>query len=574
MSSVDEVGDENESEDGRDDQMMRQYAKKLKLKNADKITAAFKNDGLDFLLDVTKSVGVKSSESKSDTAESSSGSSDEDDVGGTDDGGESYFSGEEIGDMDDENMMLSGASASDGDETDDQSIMDQSEMESEQDNYSETDHGVDNNIADSGDDDQPASDAEQPGTKVELCVAAQDTTEKTVYVPPHLRQRPQSKSETYIRLKRQTQGHINRLTENNIETVFRAIEALYQSNPRHDVTEILTELVLNLVCDQANLLESFVIVYACLLSLIYNLIGSDVGATIVQSLVESLDTAYREYSSSKVIASDLSVLSSKKSTNLTALLCHLYNFQVVSQVLLYDLADMFADNLTELDVELLLKIIRSCGPRMRSDDPARLKNIIVLLQEKSTLSNGGSDQLTIRHKFMLEQIYDLKNNKSQKHLAREVADKTDSLKKLLRNMMRQYGNQGHEALRCSLDDIRSVHQKGKWWVVGAAWVGRQSGQQHEPLSSVTERADNELLAMARRLNINTDVRRSIFVILMSSEDYADAFEKLLKLGLRDSQEREIVRMIVFLCGQVRMTEIIISLYTMAFDLSVSSPSFS
>jgi nucleolar MIF4G domain-containing protein 1 len=321
---------------------------------------------------------------------------------------------------------------------------------------------------------------------------------------------------------------------------------MYQGHPRHDVTEILTELVLNLVCDQANLLEGFVIVYACLISLVYNFIGADVGASIVQSLVECLDKSYQEHNESVVIAADQSVLPSKRSTNLTLLLCHLYNFQVVSQVLLYDLLDLFAGSLQELDVELLLKIIRSCGPKLRSDDPLRLKNMIVLLQEKSAQRN---EPLTVRHKFMLEQIYDLKNNKSQKHLARELAEKTDSLRKLQRNLMKQYGSQGHEPLRCSLDDIHSVQQKGKWWVIGAAWVGRQSGQEHESLL-VNQRADNELLALAKRMNINTDIRRSIFVVLMSSEDYADAFEKLLKLGLRDSQEREIVRMIVYLCGQV------------------------
>lgn len=53
--------------------------------------------------------------------------------------------------------------------------------------------------------------------------------------------------------------------------------------------------------------------------------------------------------------------------------------------------------------------------------------------------------------------------------------------------------------------------------------------------------------MARKLNINTDVRRSIFYILMQSDDYLEAFESLCKLQLKDAQEREIIRMIVFCC---------------------------
>ena len=77
--------------------------------------------------------------------------------------------------------------------------------------------------------------------------------------------------------------------------------------------------------------------------------------------------------------------------------------------------------------------------------------------------------------------------------------------------------------------------------------------------------------------MNTDVRKNIFCVLMTSEvylpesyrsddnilcnyapppspppqDYVDAFEKLLRLGLKDTQEREIVHVLVDCCLQVR-----------------------
>ena len=37
--------------------------------------------------------------------------------------------------------------------------------------------------------------------------------------------------------------------------------------------------------------------------------------------------------------------------------------------------------------------------------------------------------------------------------------------------------------------------------------------------------------------MNTDVRRAIFMILMSSEDYLDAYAKIMKLGLKHKQVR-------------------------------------
>ena len=50
----------------------------------------------------------------------------------------------------------------------------------------------------------------------------------------------------------------------------------------------------------------------------------------------------------------------KESMNLMALISELYNFQVISCVLIYDLIrDLLVGEVTELNVELLLKITRS-----------------------------------------------------------------------------------------------------------------------------------------------------------------------------------------------------------------------
>ncbi len=43
---------------------------------------------------------------------------------------------------------------------------------------------------------------------------------------------------------------------------------------------------------------------------------------------------------------------------------------------------------------------------------------------------------------------------------------------------------------------------------------------------------------------------------MLSKDYVDAFEKLLRLGLKDAQEREVIHVMVDCCLQVQLDSLL------------------
>lgn len=89
----------------------------------------------------------------------------------------------------------------------------------------------------------------------------------------------------------------------------------------------------------------------------------------------------------------------------------------------------------------------------------------------------------------------------------------------------------YEPLRVSLSDMLSADKKGKWWLVGAGWSGNplvELEQQREKAKSSEktgksgnkeEDKDSEaaLLELARKQGMNTDVRRGVFVVLMTSE---------------------------------------------------------
>ena len=53
------------------------------------------------------------------------------------------------------------------------------------------------------------------------------------YVPPHLRKTATTKSEMQLKLHKQLQGQLNRLSESNMESILLEIEKCYGTYPRH-----------------------------------------------------------------------------------------------------------------------------------------------------------------------------------------------------------------------------------------------------------------------------------------------------------------------------------------------------
>ena len=89
-----------------------------------------------------------------------------------------------------------------------------------------------------------------------------------------------------------------------------------------------------------------------------------IGAFFVQSVVSSYERHYAALSDPELSGGDQALdaggSGGKEASNLVVLLTELYNFQVVSCVLVYDIIRSLLDgDLKEFDVELLLKMTRS-----------------------------------------------------------------------------------------------------------------------------------------------------------------------------------------------------------------------
>ncbi|KAI8072311.1 hypothetical protein BC940DRAFT_251655 [Gongronella butleri] len=461
-----------------------------------------------------------------------------------------------------------GEEESDDDDDDEDMMDDDEDMMDDDEDMSDDDEDVDD-MEDEASEDDEASDSEDDESDAAEIQEKEPKPEPkpvvsaaTKYIPPHLRKAPTTKSEQQIRLQRQLQGLFNKLSESNMETILVDIEKLYSNYPRHDVNSTVTELILSAIAQKANLLDSFVILYATIVGSLYRLIGIEFAAHFVQTLMESFEKYYKQ--SQGAIArgdeeGDEGPAGAREAKNLLTLLIELYNFQVISCILIYDVIRSLIGQLDEQSVELLLKIVRTCGAQMRSDDPASLKDIIDAIHVESNKRDAKS--ISVRHKFMLETLTNIKNNKikSSEASARQAdKDMVTKMKRFLSGLEKKRATRSAEPLRVSLDDIHAIDTKGKWWLVGASWkanlVGTESEHakaKHSKMASDLKKdqtLQQALLKLARKQGMNTDVRRSIFISLMGAEDYVDAFEKLMKLSLSEVQQREIPRVILQCVG--------------------------
>lgn len=363
--------------------------------------------------------------------------------------------------------------------------------------------------------------------------AGSSVKENAKYVAPRLRSRLGSESEEYAQIRRRLRGLLNRMSEANVESITSEISTIYQTVGRTFGSQIINEEVLASCSRGPRGNEQYAAVFAAFVAGMACLVGMDFGAKLLASLAKCFeDESLNE--------DNLSV------RNLTLLLSYLYTFGVCSSDLIYDFLVTLSKRLTEVDVSTILTVLQACGMKLRGDDPVGMKNFIVSVQNrvnelKIPSGEGQSNSIGKRMEFMLEMICDIKNNKKR---TKEDTLQLTRIKKWLQKL--RVVDILIRGLKWS--KLLDPDKRGQWWMSGNI----DSTTDVQDVAStidleVTEAQKMLQLAAAQRMN--TDARKAIFCVIMSGEDYIDAFEKLLRLDLQGKQDREIMRVLVECCLQ-------------------------
>ncbi|XP_040208638.1 nucleolar MIF4G domain-containing protein 1 [Rana temporaria] len=434
-----------------------------------------------------------------------------------------------------------------GSEEEKEDGLEESEEEDEDNSPEEQseDDGVDQESEEEYEEDDPSKETlkheSDGGKEEEAAVNKKNSTDAgNKYVPPQLRQSSEAvdakKREELERLKKSVKGLMNRLSEPNMASISGQLEELYMTNSRKDMNDTLTSVLLNACITPAKMPDRLMMEHVLLVAILHNTVGIEVGAHILETVVQQFHDLHQD------------IGESKECDNLLTIIGHLYNFHVIDARLLFDILKLLVSTFTERNIELILMLLKNVGFSLRKDDALALKELISEAQNKANAMDKEFQDHT-RVRFMLETMLALKNNDMRK-IPGYDPEPVEKLRKLQRTLVHSSASGSDTRLRVSLENLLEAEKVGRWWIVGSSWSGapminESSGKSEQSLGKVSAK----IMELARKQRMNTDIRRNIFCVIMTSEDYLDAFEKLLKLGLKDHQEREIVHVLIDCCLQ-------------------------
>ena len=397
----------------------------------------------------------------------------------------------------------------------------------------------------------------------------------TKYVPPHLRKKQQAEGddeeekERMRVISRSLNNSLNRLSEDTLISIAQQVAKLYSSNPTQMVHKLIWKNAKDVCIATPMLMTGLIPVYTACITGVHIQTGDTVqiGEFILEKVVVELLDRLKESREEKSNDENDKEIENKQICNLMLVLSYLYNYGIVHCSFIYDVIRHLIENFSEADVECLLILLSHCGRSLRSDDPTALKEIVLLVQKKKSEESKGIS--SSRTEYMVSAIMDLKNNK-RKREDTVFTDKVSKFRKILGRVKSAASKMGvskstsEASLRITLKDIIQAETKGRWWKVGASWVGNQyrfsedSKSENEKsdmdasapsASNEEEEEDEELLKLASKFRMNTDRKRAIFCIIMGGTDIEDTFEKLCRSSmLQNRSERDTVRVLMECCG--------------------------
>ena len=352
--------------------------------------------------------------------------------------------------------------------------------------------------------------------------------------------------------KKELTSLLNKVAESNLSLILPAIFSKissfldsYQENNNQLKTkliyEIISEILIKTIINQQIINLPIISCICTLISLLHFIkFGQSFLFFFIKKCLEELNNFDMDKTVEKY-----------KYKNFIFIVIHLYIFENINSVFIYDLIKYLIDNFNENNSEYLLLLLSYTGINIRKENPTNLKDIVTLINKKYNdikITNNSTE--TEKIKYIIDMINDIKQNK---YLKFNLQEKFNFFKELIKKNKSE-SNVLNDKLEIDFSKIIKL----PYQQIFSDEVISNTEKIEEIVNLSTDdliiketkedsKTNAQLNLAMKNMGISTKLKKMIFTNIATSTGVNDAFERLNRLNLNKEQKREIVKMIIKLC---------------------------
>ncbi|XP_062202179.1 uncharacterized protein LOC133904706 [Phragmites australis] len=366
-----------------------------------------------------------------------------------------------------------------------------------------------------------------------------------IYIPPFrmaqmMREVEDKASPEYQRLswdalKKSINGLVNKVNATNIKNI---------------VPELFAE---NLVRGRGLFCQSciksqmaspgFTDVFAALVAVV-NTKFPEIGRMLLVRVVLQLKRAYKRNDKPQLLAA-------------TKFIAHLVNQVVAHELVALELLTVLLENPTDDSVEVAVGFVKECGAMLQDLSPQGLHAIFERF--RGILHEGEIDK---RVQFLIEGLFAIRKAKFQGFPAiRPELDLVEQEDQFTHEISLEDELDPETNLNVFRANPNFIEDEKAYENLKSSILGAESSNEEEGSDAASddeddeesdEEEDEEQMEIRDRTETNlVNLRRTIYLTIMSSVDFEEAGHKLMKIKLEPGQEMELCIMLLECCSQER-----------------------
>ncbi|KAL0550786.1 hypothetical protein IC582_009848 [Cucumis melo] len=369
-----------------------------------------------------------------------------------------------------------------------------------------------------------------------------------VYIPPfklaRMMKEVQDKSSieyqrlTWDALRKSINGLVNKVNATNIKNI---IPELFAENL------IRGRGLFCRSCMKSQMASpGFTDVFAALVAVV-NTKFPEVGDLLLRRIVLQLKRAYKRNDKPQLLAA-------------VKFIAHLVNQQVAHEIIALELLTVLLENPTDDSVEVAVGFVTECGSILKDLSPKGLHGIFERF--RGILHEGEIDK---RVQFLIEGLFAIRKAKFEGYPAvRPELDLVEQEDQLTHEISLQEEIDPEITLDIFKSDPNFLENEKRYEDLKKNILGEESedeedrsdagsdDEEDEDEEDESEEEDEEQMQINDETETNlVNLRRTIYLTIMSSVDFEEAGHKLLKIKLEPGQEIELCVMLLECCSQER-----------------------